>query len=137
MRRVYLDSCIVIYLIENAGSFSELTRRFFANNSSAILYLSPLVRLEVLVKPMRDKAESLVADYEDFIAAQNSLSMNDSIVDQALQLRVRHGLKTPDALHLATALHHGCDEFWTNDDRLNKVVSGISVNVFAGSLGDG
>lgn len=132
MRRVYLDSCMVIYLIENAGSFSERTRRFLGKNAHAILFVSSLVRLEVLVKPLRDGAEGLVADYEDFIAAQNWLSMNDSIVNQALQMRVRHGLKTPDALHLATALHHGCVEFWTNDDRLNKVASGMSVNVLAG-----
>ena len=129
MRRVYLDSCIVIYLIENAGSFSEKARQFLARNADAILYVSPLVRLEVLVKPARDGAESLMADYEDFIAAQNWLSLNDFIVDKALQLRVRYGLKTPDALHLAAALHHGCDEFWTNDDRLIKVAGGMSVNV--------
>ncbi len=132
MRRVYLDSCMVIYLIENAGSFSEQVRQFLAKNDNAILYVSPLVRLEVLVKPLRDGAETLVADYEEFIAAQNWLSLNDPIVDQALQLRVRYGLKTPDALHLATALYHGCTEFWTNDDRLNKVASGMSVNVLAG-----
>jgi predicted nucleic acid-binding protein len=132
MRRVYLDSCMVIYLIENAGSFSEKTIQFLAKNADAILYVSPLVRLEVLVKPGRDGAKSLMADYEDFIAAQNWLSMNDSIVDKALQLRVQYGLKTPDALHLATAMHHGCTEFWTNDDRLNKVASGMSVNVLEG-----
>jgi predicted nucleic acid-binding protein len=40
------------------------------------------------------------------------------LFDLATQLRVRHRLKTPDALHLAAALHSGCVEFWTNDDRL-------------------
>ena len=36
MRRVYLDSCMVIYLIENAGSFSERTRLFLGKNANAI-----------------------------------------------------------------------------------------------------
>ena len=40
-------------------------------------------------------------------------------------------LKTPDALHLATALHHGCRELWTNDDRLHKVASSLAINVLA------
>ena len=37
-----------------------------------------------------------------------------------LKPRVQHGLKTPDSLHLAAALRHGCTEFWTNDDPLAR-----------------
>ncbi|MFA7241803.1 MAG: type II toxin-antitoxin system VapC family toxin [Sulfuricellaceae bacterium] len=132
MRRVYLDACVVIYLIENVASFSELTRQFLARNGDAILCVSPLVRMEVIVKPLRESASVLVSDYEDFLATQRWLVIDDSIFDRALQLRARHGLKTPDALHLATALHHGCVEIWTNDERLNKAAGGMAVNVLAG-----
>ena len=55
--------------------------------------------------------------------------MSDDIFAQALGLRAQHGLKTPDALHLATALHHGCTEFWTNDDRLKSAADTLAVNV--------
>ena len=48
-----------------------------------------------------------------------------------LKLRVQHGLKTPDSRHLATALHHGCTEFWTNDDRLRAAAGALAVNVLA------
>jgi predicted nucleic acid-binding protein len=48
----------------------------------------------------------------------------------AAELRAASGVKTPDALHLATALHHGCDEFWTNDDRLARNSSAIGYRVF-------
>lgn len=48
---------------------------------------------------------------------------------RALGLRAQHGLKTPDALHLATALHHGCTEIWTNDDRLKAAAGALAVNV--------
>jgi predicted nucleic acid-binding protein len=57
----------------------------------------------------------------------------DTVFERALQLRVAHGLKTPDALHLATAMVHGCQEFWTNDDRLSKVAGSIAVNIFSES----
>lgn len=132
MRLVYLDACVVIYLIENASPYSELTRQFLARNGDAILCVSPLVRMEVIVKPLRESASALVSDYEDFLAAQRWLAIGDNIFDRALQLRARHGLKTPDALHLATAFHHGCMEIWTNDDRLNRAAGSMAVNVLAG-----
>ena len=131
MRQVYLDACVVIYLIEKVDPFSDKIRQFLARHSDASLCVSPLVRLEVMIKPLRESVATLVADYEDFLAAQNWLPVNDIIFDRALQLRAYHGLKTPDALHLATALYHGCTEFWTNDDRLSKIIGGIAVNIFA------
>ncbi len=41
-----------------------------------------------------------------------------------MEVRVRHRVKTPDALHLAAAINAGCDQFWTNDDRLAKAAEG-------------
>jgi predicted nucleic acid-binding protein len=42
---------------------------------------------------------------------------------------VQHGLTTPDALHLATALQHGCTELWTNDNRLLAAAGAMARNV--------
>ena len=53
MRHVYLDACIIIYLMENAVPFSEKVRQFLAVNGDAILCVSPLVRMEVMIKPLR------------------------------------------------------------------------------------
>jgi predicted nucleic acid-binding protein len=83
MRRVYLDACVVIYLIENAAPFSEKTRQFLASNSDAHLCVSLLVRMEVILKPLRESATTLVADYEDFLAAQHWLSIDDSVFNRA------------------------------------------------------
>lgn len=129
MRHVYLDACVVIYLLEQVAPYSEKTRNFLATNNDARLCVSPLVRLEVIAKPLREANKQLVSDYEDFLYAQNWLSINDEIVDRATYLRARHTLKTPDALHLATALHYGCAEFWTNDNRLTNAAGEIAVNV--------
>ena len=131
MRRVYLDACVVIYMIENVAQFSEKVRRFLAQNGDAVLCVSPLVRMEVMSKPLRESSAVLAADYEEFLAAQNWLRIDDSTFERALQLRAQHGLKTPDALHLATAQQHGCNEFWTNDDRLNKVAEKMAINVLS------
>lgn len=119
-RKAYLDSCCLIYLLEDAPVFSEKMRRYLVGCSDVVLCVSPLVRLEVLVKPLADQDLNLVSDYEDFLREQHWLAIDDRVFGLALQLRVRHQIKTPDALHLATALHHDCAEFWTNDDRLRS-----------------
>lgn len=137
MRRVYLDACVVIYLMENVAPFSEKARRFLSHNGDAVLCISPLVRMEVLIKPLRESSAILAADYEEFLAAQNWLRIDDNTFERALQLRTQHGLKTPDALHLATAQQHGCNEFWTNDDRLSKSAGIMAVNIFADIEGNG
>jgi len=133
VRRAYLDTCIVIYLIEDVGVQSENARRFLERNGDAILCVSPLVRLEAIVKPLRDANASLVRDYEEFLSAQQWLACNDAIFDHAAQLRALRGLKTPDALHLATALHYGCAEFWTNDRRLDSAAADFAIDVRVGS----
>jgi len=131
MRRVYLDTCCVIYLLEDVPGFSAPMRAHLACNADAILCVSPLVRLEVLIKPLVDGNHLLARDYEDFLAAQQWLSMGDAEFDRATRLRAAHKLKTPDALHLATAVRHSCNEFWTNDDRLNSAAAGMAANIFA------
>lgn len=131
MRRVYLDACVLIYLIEDVGSFSATTRQYLSHNQDVLLCVSPLLSMEVLVKPLREGDQTLASDYEDFLERRCWLTIDDRIFDQALLLRTRHGLKTPDALHLATALHHGCESLWTNDDRLTRAAGGMAVNVLA------
>lgn len=119
--KAYLDSCCLIYLLEDVPLFSERMRQYLVSRDHVILCVSPLVRLEVLVKPLSDQDLNLVSDYEDFLREQHWLAIDDQIFERALQLRAHHRIKTPDALHLATALHYGCAEFWTNDNRLKSV----------------
>jgi uncharacterized protein len=58
------------------------------------------------------------------------LPIEREVFRRAAQLRADFaGLKTPDAIHLATALHYGSDEFWTNDNRLNHIAPVIVKNI--------
>lgn len=136
-RRVYLDACCVIYLLEDVPGFSNPMRAHLSSNADAILCVSPLVRLEVLIKPLIDRNQTLAMDYEDFLAAQQWLTIGDTEFDRAARLRATHRLKTPDALHLATAIRYGCAEFWTNDDRLKCAAAGMAVNIFPTSTQSG
>jgi len=129
--RVYLDACIVIYLIEKHPVFMEKIIGRINQAPDSQLAVSPLLRLEVLTKPLRDNDTALFQAYEDFLAAQIMLPIPEAIYDAALQLRANFRLKTPDALHLAIAQHYDCTEFWTNDDRLKGAAGALAVNVLA------
>ena len=45
----------------------------------------------------------------------NLIDIGSSIIDLATELRVRYGLKTPDAIHVATAMECGADLILTGD----------------------
>jgi predicted nucleic acid-binding protein len=47
--------------------------------------------------------------------------VNRSIAERATDLRARYNLRTPDALHVATALISSCDAILTNDNGMKRV----------------
>jgi predicted nucleic acid-binding protein len=54
------------------------------------------------------------------------------IAQEAAQLRAGYGLRVPDALLLATALHEDAQAFLTNDTRLRRLkAEGLTVMVLA------
>ena len=120
----------MIYVVEGHPLYgSKVAAELNALQSAQICY-SPLVRLECLVKPLQAQDQRLQKLYDQFWAAQQNLSLVDDIFTRAAQIRADFpSLKTPDAIHLATLLHYGCDEFWTNDNRLSKVAPTVAKNI--------
>jgi uncharacterized protein len=120
---VYVDSCVLIYALEHDSQFGEAARRCLANQlaEDRTLAISPLVQLECLVQPLARQQIDLLVRYQSWLRQFEWLSINDASFAHATALRAIHGLKTPDAMHLATALQHGCVALITNDNRLEKV----------------
>jgi len=56
------------------------------------------------------------------------LPIDLSILETAASLRAAHRLKTPDAIHAATAIHSGAILFLTNDTDFRKV-AGLNVAI--------
>ena len=82
--------------------------------------------------PLRTGYAALKSHYESFFGAQEMLDIAVERFDEAAQLRADfNSVRTPDALHLATALYYECDEFWTNDNRLNSVAPLLVKNILA------
>ncbi|MGI8469336.1 MAG: type II toxin-antitoxin system VapC family toxin [Pyrinomonadaceae bacterium] len=128
MSRIYLDACIIIYIVEKHPVYSNRIENLMNVLSSAAFCYSPPAWLECLVMPFRTKDLQLQKLYEAFFDAQKILEMPQAVFDEAAQLRADFtSLKTPDALHLA-AVYYNCGEFWTNDNRLDKVAPNLVKN---------
>jgi predicted nucleic acid-binding protein len=128
---IYLDACVVIYIHERHPVYAQRILEKMEAQTSTRFAISPLVKLECLVGPMRSGNLVLQRGYEIGLEKFLQLDMPEDMYMQAAALRARFGLKTPDALHLACAQHHGCTALWTNDDRLTKAAHGLAVNVLA------
>jgi predicted nucleic acid-binding protein len=85
--------------------------------------------LEVLVHPLRNGREDLAREYRGILLRSpglTALPLGEEIAEEAARLRALHGVKTPDAIQLATALLAGATWFLTND-RDVPPVPGLSV----------
>ena len=84
---------------------------------------SDLAVLETLVKPLRDGdliVETLFRSLFDAVEV-NLIPVTRALWEDAALLRAETGLKTPDAIHAATALLAQCTLFVTNDDDFRRV----------------
>jgi uncharacterized protein len=128
---IYLDSCLVIYAVEEKKEWSERSRAAIAAMREHGFAVSPLVKLECLVGPFKHRDQDLESRFLAVFASFETLEISETVYFRASELRARFGLKTPDALHLACAQHHRCEALWTNDNRLDKASRGLARNIFA------
>lgn len=129
MGLIYLDACLLIYAIEEHPEWASAVLAALKNEPEARFALSPLIKMECLVKPLKTGDVAMQRRYEAGMNEFVQLPMTETIFLQAAMLGARFGLKTPDALHLACAQHHGCTALWTNDDRLAQAGHGLAQNI--------
>jgi predicted nucleic acid-binding protein len=128
MTTTYLDSCVVISATRDTEEGRRLRGRI-ASDPQRRFVISPLVRLESLVRPLRTGDESLIRLREALLDQFVSLSIDEDAFLLASHVRAIHRLSTTDALHVATANTHGCDELWTDDKRLAQAAPAFAVDV--------
>jgi predicted nucleic acid-binding protein len=85
---------------------------------------SVVTLLEVLVHPLRHGDEKLAEQYRGILlgaAGLRTVTLSTELAEEASRMRADHGLRTPDAIQLATSSHEGAAFFLTNDTRLPSV----------------
>jgi predicted nucleic acid-binding protein len=89
--RVFLDSCIVIYLFQAPDPIRKSVRRAVLDgiaNGLEVL-VSDLTRLECRVWPLREQASELLATFDRFFQSQELryTRLNRTVFDLATELR--------------------------------------------------
>lgn len=135
-----VDSMVLIYHFENHERFGPDASRLLraAEEDRCRLVVSVLGRLEVLVSPKRHGREDLCRRYREVFDGFPNMSVvpvDAALVEIASDLRAAHNLRTPDAILLATALHHGAAGFVTEDHRhFPAEIDGFPVLSIAAAL---
>jgi predicted nucleic acid-binding protein len=122
---IYLDTSAIIYSVErNEPYFSLLAPAWQqAEAGQFVVVSSELAIAETLVRPIREANSDLVAAFLAVFAAPevDLTPTTRQLWEDTARLRAETGLKTPDALHAATALRAGCALFVTNDTDFRRV----------------
>lgn len=122
--RVYIDANAVIYAIERIEPYRTLLEPLWnvAATGAVVVMTSELTWLETLTKPLRDHDTQREALFRAFLTAQEVTLLPTTLMLWEAAARLRGlGLKTPDALHAATALEQHCALFITNDPIFKRV----------------
>jgi len=123
---VYVDTNAVIFrvqLIEPHLTASDPLWKALRARTCQVM-TSNLTLMEVLIKPIRDGDLALASLYRHVVLATVGLHcvpISLDILESAAGLRAKHRLKTPDAIHAATAVAQGCTLFVTNDQDFKRI----------------
>jgi predicted nucleic acid-binding protein len=84
---------------------------------SGSLVTSRLTRLECRAKPLRAGDAATLTQFDVFFAGVEMVlaDVSQAVIERATDLRAKYNLKTPDALHYATAVEIGATVFLTGD----------------------
>ena len=130
---ICVDANVVIYSVKKHPRYSLLLRPLWAAETAgqARVLVSELALLETLVAPYRANDQELAANYEDFLLLPGiePAPITSAVLRSAARLRSQlPRLRSPDAIHAATALERGVGSFVTNDVGF-RTIPGLNVVV--------
>jgi predicted nucleic acid-binding protein len=118
---IYLDANCLIYSVEHIEPYDLLLQQVWRRGG---VMTSELALLEVLVKPFKAKDTLLQTSYRELLKApevKHLMPLTAEVLEQAARLRAEVNIKTPDAIHAASALIGEAVLFLSNDERFKRV----------------
>lgn len=125
-QRVLIDTSIWIYHFEQNSEYAQAAARVIEQLEGGKFrgIASELTLLELTVRPLQLGRQDAADDYETLLSYFPNLQLEPvsrGILLEAAGLRARHGLRSPDAIQLATGLQAGATLAVTNDHAWRKV----------------
>lgn len=114
MQRAYLDSNIIIYLVQGASNAPQI-QAYLQSHGDLVLCSSNLALTECLVLPLRQANLPLRRRFFGFFQSLELIPARRQVFLRAARIRAEIRLRTPDALHLAFASQGRCEQFLTGD----------------------
>jgi predicted nucleic acid-binding protein len=122
---VYVDSNVIIYSVDRHQIYAPLLDPLW--DASVVGHVqvvtSELAVMEAMIGPLSTNDPKAISDFERFFASSFTAQLP---VDRAILMRAAlarattKALRTPDAIHLATALATNAQHVVTNDRDLCK-----------------
>lgn len=119
-RIIALDTCLWIYHFERHPELSIPAERILTAvaKGRCRAIASELILLELLAGPLKLGRQDVADEYEILLTNFPNLTLapiTRAVLLEAARIRALHGLRTPDAIMLATAKAHDATLVVTND----------------------
>jgi len=139
--RIYWDTMLFVYLLESHAEHGARVRKIRTSmlERGDTLCTSVFTIGEVLTGPYKRGALEVVAQVREGLRPPQVelLPFDETTADTYARIRGTHRVSPADAIHVASAAHHGVDLFLTNDHRLQGLVipgidfiAGMDVSLF-------
>jgi predicted nucleic acid-binding protein len=120
------DTMVFIYHFEDHKKYAPISEILFDAWEKGTHHgvTSVITLLEVLVKPKKDANQDAVRDYKDLLLTFPNLdvfAVGAECAEVAADIRAQYGIRTPDAIQIATALLGHATALITNDDQLKQI----------------
>jgi predicted nucleic acid-binding protein len=133
--RIYWDTMVFIYLLEDHPAYAPKVRRIYERMQERgdTLFTSTLTLGEALTGSLKGGDIKLADDMRQLFRSDEIelLPFLPETAEVYASIRARENISPPDAIHLATAAEAGIDLFVTNDRHLHRLII-LGIHFIAG-----
>lgn len=130
-KKCYFDTNPLIYALSGHQAYLPVMTQIFSNLNAkhCIGFSSELGLAELLVKPIKENNHAQIKIIHELFDKEflGLLSHHRTCFELSAKIRANHGLKMPDAIHIATAIYHQMDIFITADNGIAHKITDIEI----------
>lgn len=120
---VLVDTAPIIYVLEREPKFAPRFRPLFERQSAGGIQfaVTTITVAEVLTGPFKAGEEALAKRYRAVMESWQIVSLTVDIAESAARFRASLGLRTADAIQVASAIAVNADALVTHDRDFSRV----------------